>query len=94
MSGITRLGDYCTGHDGFVPRPAISASSNVFVNGKGVVRVGDQWAQHTDGHTTHDGVQVSGSSSVFVNGLPVARIGDHISCGSNVAEGSSNVFSN
>lgn len=94
MSGVTRLGDYCTGHDGFVPRPSISASSDVSANGKGIVRVGDQWAYHTDHHTIHDGIQVGGSSSVFVNGLPVARIGDHISCGSNVAEGSSSVFAN
>lgn len=88
IAGVTRLGDLSTGHYPFGPRPNDEASSNVFVNGKGVVRVGDHWAVHG----THDGVQATGSSSVFVNGKAVARIGDAISCGDFVAEGSSNVF--
>ena len=41
MPGIVRLGDYCSGHDGYPPRPNDEASINVFVNSKGVHRVGD-----------------------------------------------------
>lgn len=94
MSGVVRLGDTCSGHDGFPSRPVISASSNVTVNGLGVVRLGDQWAVHTDGNTTHDGVSSTGSSSVFVNGLGIVTIGNSISCGSTCIEGSSNVSAN
>lgn len=42
MPGIVRLGDYCSGHDGYPPRPNIEASTNVFVNGLGIHRLGDQ----------------------------------------------------
>jgi len=94
MSGVVRLGDQSSGHDGFPPQPSTSASSDVFADSLGVVRLGDQWAPHTDGVTIHDGVQAEGSSDVFVNGLPIARIGDAISCGSFCAEGSSDVFAN
>ncbi len=41
MPGIVRLGDYCSGHGGYPPRPNDEASANVFVNSKGVHRVGD-----------------------------------------------------
>lgn len=42
MPGIVRLGDKCSGHDGWPPRPNIEASTNVFVNDLGVHRLGDQ----------------------------------------------------
>jgi len=83
----TRLGDLCTGHGPHPPRPNIEASENVFVNGLGAHRLGDNWAPHD-----HGGVLAAGSLSVFVNGKNLARIGDPISCGSVVAQGSSNVF--
>lgn len=41
MPGIVRLGDVCSGHDGFPSRPNNQASSDVFVNSIGVHRVGD-----------------------------------------------------
>lgn len=91
-SGITRLGDLSTGHGSFAPRISDSASTDVFVNGIGAVRVGDHWAVHCDSNGCHDGVQATGSSTVFVNGLAVARIGDSISCGDTVAIGSTDVF--
>jgi len=46
MPAVVRLGDMSRGHSCFPPRPNIEASSNVFVNGKGVHRVGDAWAIH------------------------------------------------
>jgi uncharacterized Zn-binding protein involved in type VI secretion len=93
MPPVTRLGDICTGHGCFPPRPSISSSSNVFANGTPVVRVGDAYAPHGCGNCRpHPGNLVSGSSTVFVNGKPVGRIGDAVSCGSKVMLGSPNVL--
>lgn len=93
MSNATRLGDLDTGHDACPPTALISASTNVFINGKGAGRVGDSYATHgCVNHPSHSGVIASGSSSVFINGRAAGRIGDAVSCGGSVAEGSSNVF--
>lgn len=92
MPAVCRLGDGGSGHDVFAPRVNDTASSDVFINGKGAHRKGDHWVPHSYG-STHDGVLSSGSSTVFVNGKALGRIGDSISCGSVVVEGSGNVFS-
>lgn len=93
MSNATRLGDLDTGHDACPPTALISASTNVFINGKGAGRVGDSYAAHgCVNHPSHSGVIASGSSSVFINGRAAGRIGDAVSCGGSVADGSSNVF--
>ncbi len=90
---VTRLGDLNTGHDTCPPVPLTSASSNVFVNGKGCGRLGDSYAVHScPAHSPHSGVISSGSATVFVNGRKCGRIGDAVSCGGSVAEGSGNVF--
>ena len=93
MSNATRLWDLDTGHDACPPTALVSASTNVFINGKGAGRVGDSYAAHgCVNHPSHSGVIASGSSSVFINGRAAGRIGDAVSCGGSVAEGSSNVF--
>lgn len=93
MPATVRLGDQCTGHGCFPPRVNDSASSDVFVNGIGVHRVGDHWVTHCcPGSGCHDSTQASGSGTVFANGLPVARIGDSIACGSSNQTGSGNHF--
>ena len=92
MAGVVRLGDKCSGHDCYPSRANDEASNNVFVNGRGVHRVGDHWATHCCPPPCHDGVASSGSSTVFVNGKPACRIGDKVSCGSTMATGSNNVF--
>jgi len=89
MPGVTRLGDMSCGVD-CPPTSAIECSGDVFVNGRGVVRVGDAF----ESHCGHSRVVSGGSSSVFVNGRQVCRIGDPLSCGDIVCEGSSNVFVN
>lgn len=91
MAGVTRLGDLASGHGCWPEHPSIEASSDVFVNGIPVVRVGDAYQPHTC-VTTHGGSLATGSSTVFVNGKPIGRIGDLVSCGSTVIEGSENVF--
>ncbi len=93
MSNATRLGDMDTGHDACPPTALVTASSNVFINGRGAGRVGDSYAAHgCINHPSHSGVIASGSSSVFINGRAAGRIGDAVSCGGSVAEGSGNVF--
>jgi uncharacterized Zn-binding protein involved in type VI secretion len=86
-----RLGDICTGHGCFPPRPCISGSENVLVNGRPQHRVGDAWAAHCC-LLCHPGALASGSSTVIVNGLGAGRIGDPVSCGSIVMTGSENVI--
>ena len=92
--GIARLGDKTSGHGGFHPTTIISASGDVFVNGKGVARIGDALAPHTNGKSTHGSVIAKGASNVYVNGRPCARIGDHTSCGDTIIGGSGDVFGN
>lgn len=94
MPAVSRLGDNCTGHGCWPPRPSTGASPNVFVNGLKVHRQGDAWAAHTCPTIpeTHASVLAAGSATVFANGKQLARIGDPVACGSSVAQGSANVF--
>ena len=93
MPAVSRLGDTTTGHDGFEPRPGVSASVNIFCNSIAVHKVGDPWITHCDGSPScHGGAMSSGSGTVYVNGQPCGRFGDSISCGDVLAGGSPNVF--
>lgn len=93
MPAVTRLGDNDSGHDQCNPRNLSSASSNVYINGRGCGRVGDSYPVHgCPVHVPHSGNIASGSATVFVNGRKCARVGDPVNCGGNVAQGSSNVF--
>lgn len=92
MPAASRLGDVCTGHGCFPPRPSTGASGNVYINGIRAHRQGDGWASHCCGPTCHASVLSAGSTSVFVNGQALARIGDAVACGSVVAQGSPSVF--
>jgi uncharacterized Zn-binding protein involved in type VI secretion len=95
---VVRLGiDMCSGHPAgptyFPPRPAVTGSATVFVDGLPAVRVIDIWAQHTNIISVHPSPGGGGSPTVFVDGLPLMRIGDPIACGSVCAMGSVTVFS-
>lgn len=94
MPAAHRLGDICTGHGCWPPRPNVAGSPNVFVNGIPLHREGDAWAAHTcpDIPETHASVLGAGSPTVFANGIPAARVGDPVACGSTAASGSGNVF--
>lgn len=91
---VTRLGDSCTGHGSFPPRPSSSGSPNVFVNGIPAHRQGDAWSPHGSPSPSppHGGSLAAGSSTVYCNGVQLGRIGDPVDCGSAVAQGSPNVF--
>jgi len=94
MPAITRVGDNCTGHDNCAPKPLVTGSPNVFVNGQPMGRVTDKYESHgCVVHTSHQDEIVKGSPINFCNGLPVARVGDDVSLGGSVQDGSPNVFS-
>lgn len=93
MPAVTRLGDICTGHADWPPRPSTSASPDVYANGIAVHRQGDSWAVHCNSiPVCHGGSLASGSSTVYVNGKQIGRIGDPVDCGSSAASGSPDVF--
>ena len=91
MPAATRIGDADVPHCSGMKRAA--GSGNVFVNGIGWSRQGD----NNTGHLlpgvpcpTHAAPISSGSSTVYVNGKQAGRVGDP-TC-TRVAAGSPNVF--
>ena len=93
MPAAARQGDNCTGHDACSPVPLIGCSPNVFINGKGAGRVGDDYAPHGClTHSLHSDRIAVGSSTVFINGIPASRIGDAVFPAGVVRDGSGDVF--
>ena len=100
---VSRQGDKTSGHGSFPPRatkgPGVGASTDVFVNNKGVNRKGDEWEPHGSPGGKHAAsadykhVTEGGSATVFVNNLPIGRIGDPVDKdGDAIAGGSPDVF--
>lgn len=83
MPGIARKGIDSAGG------LAVGGSNTVFVNGAGVVRLGDAIAPHGDGAHAN-ATMVQASSSVYADGIRVCRAGDLASCGHAIS-GSSDV---
>ena len=100
MPAIVRQGDVHVGHASPTPSPFHQTpypggSSNVFVNGIGVSRQGDNNTGHLLPGSPcpgHSAPIATGSTSVFVNGKGCGRVGDGISGCTSVAEGSEDVF--
>ena len=94
MPAVTRKGDADVAHCSGMTRSG--ASTNVFVNGIGVSRQGDNNTSHlqptADPCPSHSAAIATGSSTVFVNDKGCGRVGD-ATCTS-VAAGSPNVFAN
>ena len=95
MPAVTRIGDADVTHCSGMTRA--QGSSNVFVNGIGVSREGDNNTTHLlppniSPCPAHAAGIASGSSTVKVNGKGCGRVGDSISGCTSVAAGSSNVF--
>ena len=91
MPNAARLGDMTAGH-GFPPKPILSGSGNVLINGIPAARVGDATAVHCLGPVCHAGAVAAGSSNVLINGIPAARVSDPDCCGDTIGNGSSNVI--
>lgn len=93
MPAATRRNDCCTGHDACPPVPLVGCSQNVFINGLGAGRVGDNYSPHgCVTHSAHADIISAGSSTVFINGLPAGRVGDAVTLAGTVRDGSPNVF--
>ena len=93
MPAVTRIGDADVAHCSGMTRAA--GSSNVFVNGIGVSRQGDNNTTHLLPGTpcpAHVAAITTGSSTVFVNGKGCGRVGDAITACTSVAAGSKDVF--
>lgn len=91
MPAITRIGDADVPHCSGMVRAA--GSSDVFVNGIGISRVGDPNSGHLLPGSPcpgHSAPIAAGSSTVFVNNLGCGRVGDP-TCTA-VAAGSPDVF--
>jgi len=93
MPAVTRIGDADVAHCSGMTRAV--GSGNVFVNGIGVSRQGD----NNTGHLlpgvpcpSHSAPIASGSSTVKVNSKGCGRVGDGITGCTSVAAGSTNVF--
>ena len=84
MPGIARLGQDIAGG------VTIKGSLNVFVNGTGVVRLGDKVASHGLPPHAPTPPMTSSSITVKVNSIGVVRAGDSASCGHTIS-GSNNV---
>tara|TARA_B100000795_G_C22677228_1_gene390296 strand:- start:468 stop:764 length:297 start_codon:yes stop_codon:yes gene_type:complete len=95
MPAVTRIGDADVAHCSGMTRAA--GSGNVFANGIGVSRQGDNNTGHllppnVPPCASHSAPIASGSSTVKINGVGCGRVGDGISGCTSVASGSSNVF--
>lgn len=91
--GISRLGDFSSGHDCYLPTIGARASRNVYVNKLPAHKVGDRMVPHFC-KTGHADVMAKGSTTVRVNKTGVMRVGDVLAPGGAVmTQGSHNVLS-
>ena len=93
MPAVTRIGDADVAHCSGMTRAA--GSSNVFANGIGISRQGDNNTGHKKPGAPcpgHSAPIEKGSLTVKVNGDCIGRVGDGISGCTSVAAGSPNVF--
>ena len=94
MPAVTRIGDADVPHCSAMTREG--GSTNVFANGIGISRQGDNNTSHLQPTAvpcpSHDAPITTGSTTVFVNGKGCGRVGDGITGCTSVSEGSSDVF--
>ena len=93
MPAVTRIGDADVPHCS--PMTRDEGSTNVFANGIGISRQGDNNTSHLKPPVVceaHEAPIQTGSTTVFVNGKGCGRVGDGITGCTSVSEGSSNVF--
>jgi uncharacterized Zn-binding protein involved in type VI secretion len=92
-AGISRLGDFESGHDCWHPVKTITACKNVMINKVLACTIGDITSIHTCGKKPpHFDKIVKGSKKVLINKRPAARIGDSLTGGAVMAQGSHSVL--
>lgn len=90
MANLTYNGALSKGQDGGAPTALTATCSKSYVGGSLIGRVGDQFAPHTVGSTTHSGGLrqiTSGASKTYFEGKLAARKDDPIADGDAVADG-------
>lgn len=85
MVMVARVGDKTKGHSDHGPLTITTGSPKVMIGGVQVAVVG---SKTTPGHGTEQTI-TTGSSKVKIGGVPVAIVGSEVSCGDEVATGSS-----
>jgi uncharacterized Zn-binding protein involved in type VI secretion len=93
MAGAARRGDpgliHCS------PWTIASASSDVFINGRGAARIGDKTSLHLKPAgkkcVPHTASITQGAATVRINGKPAARVGSQLSGCTKVTGGSGDV---
>lgn len=92
-SGISRLGDFESGHDCHFPVTTVTASPNVVINKIPACSEGNITAPHNcPDKPPHPDKIVKGSKKVFINKRGAARIGDLLSGGAVMTQGSHTVL--
>lgn len=82
MPLASRLGDVCTGHSCYPPRPSCSGSPNFYTNNLPQMRLSDCYVAHGCCCCPPHGSSLAcGSSTDFINNLPAGRTGDCVACG-------------
>ena len=93
MAAITRIGDADVAHCSDMTRDG--GSTDVFVNGIGISRQGDNNTSHLLPPVpcpSHAAPITTGSTTVFINSKGCGRVGDGITGCTSVAAGSSDTF--
>tara|TARA_B100001093_G_C25905080_1_gene626207 strand:- start:29 stop:319 length:291 start_codon:yes stop_codon:yes gene_type:complete len=93
MAAITRIGDADVAHCSGMTRDG--GSTDVFVNGIGISRQGDNNTSHLLPPVpcpSHAAPITTGSTTVFINSKGCGRVGDGITGCTSVAAGSSDTF--
>lgn len=97
MPLIIRSGDVSQGHCWPPTTPVPNATTNVFLNNRFPVLVGDLYLIHPGGcgnSPPHVPTVTLGSPNVFINNIPVLRDGDLLSCGDIARSQNGNIFVN
>ena len=96
-AGIARNGDTFAGGLVAGSGAIIATTTQTFVNGRAVARVGDKMLHwhFWPGHYWFQrlGTIITGSATVSAEGKAVARIGDQLDCGCIITSGSTDTFS-
>lgn len=90
MPAVHRKDDLTCGHECWPPQVPETWSPDTVVNGKNVIRKGDDRVPHCC--PPCHGATYEGDNTVYVNGKPVQRIGHPLSCGDTVCQGSPDTF--
>ena len=93
-SGMSRLGDFESGHGCWFPVKTVTGSANVMINKLPANKVGDITTVHVCGtKPPHPDKCTKGSLTVFVNKKSAMRVGDLLAPGGGVmCQGSHSVI--